>query len=214
MTFFVRAYLRASTVEQDAERARGSLDAFAARHQLSICSYYVENVSGAKLDRPELFRLLADSKPNDVLLVEDVDRLTRLTEADWKSLSERLQRRRIRVVVVSMPTTWQTLMPRRDEFDRRMQDAISNMFLEMLAAMARRDYELRTSRQKEGIAKAKLDAQKYPGKKPDESRYQTILDLLDSGRSWATIQQQLSCSRGTISAATKYRKRLEEVDAK
>ena len=31
-------------------------------------------MSRAKLQRPELFRLLADSKPNDVILVEQVDR--------------------------------------------------------------------------------------------------------------------------------------------
>jgi DNA invertase Pin-like site-specific DNA recombinase len=30
----------------------------------------VENESGASLARPELFRLLADSKPGDILLIE------------------------------------------------------------------------------------------------------------------------------------------------
>jgi DNA invertase Pin-like site-specific DNA recombinase len=77
-----RAYLRASTVEQDATRARGQVEAFAAEHGLSIVGTYIENESGAKLARPELFRLLADSKPRDVLLVEQVDRLSRLTDSD------------------------------------------------------------------------------------------------------------------------------------
>ena len=45
----------------------------------TIVGTYVENESGAKLARPELFRLLADSQPGDVLLVEQVDRLSRLT---------------------------------------------------------------------------------------------------------------------------------------
>ena len=76
---FVRAYLRASTTEQDANRARDPLDQFAADHGLSVASRYVENESGAKLARPELFRLLADCHPGDVLLVEQVDRLSRLT---------------------------------------------------------------------------------------------------------------------------------------
>ena len=35
-----------------------------------------------KLARPELFRLLTDSHPDDVLLVEQVDRLSRLGTAD------------------------------------------------------------------------------------------------------------------------------------
>ena len=41
---------------------------------------------GAKLQRPELFRLLGDSKPGDILLVEAIDRLSRLTTADWLKL--------------------------------------------------------------------------------------------------------------------------------
>ena len=78
MTHFIRAYLRASTKEQDAQRARGSLDRFAHEHGVVICNYYAENESGAHLKRPELFRLLADSQPSDILLVEDIDRLSRL----------------------------------------------------------------------------------------------------------------------------------------
>ena len=65
---FVRAYLRASTIDQDATRASADLDAFAAQRGLTIASRYVENESGAKLARPELFRLLADCQPGDVLL--------------------------------------------------------------------------------------------------------------------------------------------------
>jgi DNA invertase Pin-like site-specific DNA recombinase len=58
---FVRAYLRASTNEQDAARARQQLEAFAAERDLRIAAYYVENESGATLARPELFRLLSDA---------------------------------------------------------------------------------------------------------------------------------------------------------
>lgn len=40
---FVRAYLRASTTEQDASRAGSQLDAFAAEHGVAIATRYVEN---------------------------------------------------------------------------------------------------------------------------------------------------------------------------
>ena len=83
---FVRAYLRASTAEQDAHRARARLDAFAQERGLLIAARYVESESGAKLARPELFRLLADCEPGDVLLTEQVDRLSRLSEPDWRQL--------------------------------------------------------------------------------------------------------------------------------
>ena len=70
---FVRAYLRASTVDQDANRARDQLKAFAADRGLSVAAWYVENESGAKLSRPELFRLLADAQPGDIVKAMSAD---------------------------------------------------------------------------------------------------------------------------------------------
>jgi hypothetical protein len=90
---FVRAYLRASTSDQDANRARDQLKAFAAERCLKIASWYTENESGAKLARPELFQLLADSQAGDILLVEQVDRLSRLNEDDWERLKAELTSR-------------------------------------------------------------------------------------------------------------------------
>lgn len=46
---FIRAYLRASTSEQDASRARGALDAFADERGLRIAARYMENKSGAQV---------------------------------------------------------------------------------------------------------------------------------------------------------------------
>lgn len=83
---FVRAYLRASTDDQDATGAREALRTFAAEHGTRIAATYVENASGTLLDRRELLRLLADAEPGDVLLVEAVDRLSRLDRATWDQL--------------------------------------------------------------------------------------------------------------------------------
>ena len=99
-----RSYLRASTDEQDASRARSEIEIFAAERGLVIAGTYVENESGAKLARPELFRLIADSRAGDVLLVEQVDRLTRLTDADWRKLRSELEEKQIRIVSVDLPT--------------------------------------------------------------------------------------------------------------
>jgi DNA invertase Pin-like site-specific DNA recombinase len=43
---------------------------------------YIESERAERLARPELFRLMADSRPGDVLLIEQVDRLSRLTDGD------------------------------------------------------------------------------------------------------------------------------------
>ena len=59
---------------------------FTANHGERIAAFYVENVSGATLHRPELMKLIADSGEGDIVLVEQIDRLARLKQNDWDSL--------------------------------------------------------------------------------------------------------------------------------
>jgi hypothetical protein len=53
-----------------------------ADQSLRDISRSTKNEIGAKLARPELFKLLADAHEGDILLVKQVDRLSRLTAAD------------------------------------------------------------------------------------------------------------------------------------
>lgn len=199
---FVRAYLRASTTEQDARRAKGQLKAFAAERDLTIAAWYVENESGAKLARPELFRLLADAHPGDILLVEQVDRLSRLTAADWERLKAELTTRRVRVVALDLPTSWMMATNTTDDFTGRMFEAINGMLLDMLAAVARKDYDDRRRRQAQGQAKAKAEG-RYKGRPEDMERNEGIARLLAVGQSWSAIQRATGCSRATIAKIAK-----------
>lgn len=206
---FVRAYLRASTDEQDASRAKDQLKAFAAERGLSIACWYVENESGASLSRPELFRLLADASPGDVLLVEQVDRLSRLTAADWERLKAEMTARKVRVVALDLPTSWMMTTGNGDEFTGRLFDAINNMLLDMLAAVARKDYEDRRRRQAQGQAKAKAEG-KYKGRPEDTERNARIAHLLASGQSWNEVMEMVGCSRTSVARAAK---RLADTNA-
>lgn len=199
---FIRAYLRASTKEQDAARARNQLEAFAAERGLTIAATYLENESGASLRRPELFRLLADSKPGDVLLIEQVDRLSRLNASDWDKLRADIRRLGIRVVALDLPTSWQLATTGSDDFTARMSEAINGMLLDMLAAIARKDYEDRRRRQAQGIAKAKGEG-KYAGRPEDRERNAAIIAMLGSGQSWNTIVKATGCSRSTLARLAK-----------
>jgi DNA invertase Pin-like site-specific DNA recombinase len=194
---FVRAYLRASTDEQDASRARDQLKAFAADRGLTVACWYLGNESGAKLARPELFRLLADSQPGDILLVEQVDRLSRLTAADWEKLRSELKAKQVRVVALDLPTSWTVATDHADEFTTRMFESINGMLLDMLAAVARKDYDDRRRRQQQGISKAKADG-RYSGRPEDTERNARIARQLRDGVSWSTIQRAEDCSRSTI----------------
>jgi DNA invertase Pin-like site-specific DNA recombinase len=194
---FIRGYLRASTDEQDANRAKDQLKTFAADRGLHVAAWYVENESGAKLARPELFRLLADAQPGDVLLVEQVDRLSRLTASDWEKLRAEMASRKVRVVALDLPTSWMMATNTADEFTGRMFEAINGMLLDMLAAVARKDYDDRRRRQAQGQAKAKAEG-RYKGRPEDTARNAGIANLLAAGHSWSAIQDVTGCSRATI----------------
>jgi DNA invertase Pin-like site-specific DNA recombinase len=199
---FIRAYLRASTADQDATRAAADLERFATDRGLVIAARYTENESGAKLDRPELFRLLADCRPGDVLLVEQVDRLSRLNGADWERLKAEIAAKRVRVVALDLPTSHQLIQAGGDDFTARMLDAINGMMLDMLAAIARKDYEDRRRRQAQGIVKAKAEGV-YKGRPEDVKRNEAILSMLRAGQSWSSIVAATGCSRSTLSRLVK-----------
>lgn len=200
---FIRAYLRASTEDQDATRAKSQLVEFAKEHGQRIASFYVENESGTKLQRPELMHLLDDAHEGDVLLVEQVDRLSRLTNTDWEKLKGLIQAKGVRVVALDLPTSHMFMKPQgTDDFTGNVLRAINGMMLDMLAAIARKDYEDRRRRQEQGIQKAKVGG-KYQGRKPDDEKRQRIRQLLEEGKSRKEVEILTGLSHGLVQKVAK-----------
>lgn len=195
---FVRAYLRASTSEQDASRARAALEQFAADHGQHIACEYLENESGAKADRPELLRLLKDAKKGDVLLVESIDRLSRLPSEDWQKLKTAIDSKGLRIVALDLPTSHQGIADTKgDEFTGRMLAAINSMLVDMMAAIARKDYEQRRERQAQGIAKAKEEG-RYKGRPVDADLHKRVRELLAAGLGVRATARHAGCSTTTV----------------
>lgn len=195
---FIRAYLRASTDEQNAERAKAALNQFIQEHGQRIASYYTENISGTQLHRPELNRLLTDTQANDIMLVEQIDRLTRLNDHDWKQLKLMIEEKCIRIVSMDVPTSWQALdnsaLTHNAPIIKAVLDAINNMLIELMAAMARKDYETRRECQRQGIEIAKANG-KYKGKQPDTERHQKVKSYREKGLSLKEIAEATGYSR-------------------
>ncbi|ANV25607.1 recombinase family protein [Agrobacterium pusense] len=194
---FIRAYLRASTKDQNADRARDDLFAFAASRNWTIAATYAENESGATLKRPELFRLLGDCRPGDVLLVEQIDRLTRLNAGDWDKLKREIQERHVRIVALDLPTSWSMADSGRDDVQARILDAINAMMLDVLAATARKDYDDRRTRQKQGVKAAQARGA-YKGRTANTARNDAIGKMLQQETSWSDIMKATGCSRMTV----------------
>jgi DNA invertase Pin-like site-specific DNA recombinase len=89
-----------------------------------------------------------------------------------------------------------------DEFTTRMFEAINGMLLDMLAAVARKDYEDRRRRQMQGQAKAKAEG-KYVGRPENKRRNARIAAMLRAGSSYSDVQVATGCSRATVAKIAK-----------
>lgn len=146
-------YLRASTKDQDANRAKVALELFAVEKGLSIVGVYAENISGTKLNRPALLALLDTAESGDVLLVESVDRLSRLSQADWDTLKATIRAKGLRLVVADLPTSH--MLVEAKGITGQIMDVINNMLIDLMATMARLDQEKRVERIKQGLENKK-----------------------------------------------------------
>ena len=89
-----------------------------------------------------------------------------------------------------------------DEFTGRMFEAINGMLLDMLAAVARKDYDDRRRRQAQGQAKAKAEG-RYHGRQENMARNAGIANMLAAGQSYTAIQDVTGCSRATVAKIAK-----------
>ena len=174
---YIFGYLRASTSDQNAKRAQSTLQKFVQEKGFRIAGWYIENESGASLQRPELLRLLDDAAIGDAIIIEQIDRLSRLDEESWFTLKEMLHKKELKVISLDLPTSHIAFCPQiTDEFTGSMIKAINSMMMDMLAAIARKDYQDRRRRQAEGIKKAKEEG-KYRGRQADSDLHEKIYQL-------------------------------------
>lgn len=166
-----RIYVRASTKEQDAERALNTLINFATGEY----GTYIENESGTKLNRPILNRLLDESEQGDILLVESVDRLSRLTQDDFDTLKQKIKAKGLKLIIHDLPTTH---VNTADNMTGEILNVINSMLIDLLATMARLDNEKRKERIKQGLERS---GYKPTGKKADTKKHDRIKQLLAKG---------------------------------
>ncbi len=190
-----RIYLRASTKDQDAQRALQVLQDLNQHLNLGETIVYVENYSGTRLDRPELNKLLSEANDGDALLVESVDRLSRLSQADFQELKRRIQEKGLRLIVADLPTTHQ-LIQTNDSITSSILELINNMLIDLLATMARLDNEKRIERIKQGLERS---GYKPTGKKPNQTKHKRIKELLTSNTmTKEEVAKAVGCGVATV----------------
>ncbi|EPG7605240.1 recombinase family protein [Pseudomonas aeruginosa] len=93
-----RVYLRVSTDAQDLERQEGIITAAKAAGYY-VAGIYREKASGARADRPELLRMVADLQPGEVVIAEKIDRISRLPLPEAERLVASIRAKGARLAV-------------------------------------------------------------------------------------------------------------------
>lgn len=94
-----------------------------------------------------LDRSSSEYSPTPTGDIQQVDRLSRLTVGDWERFKWGLTSRWVRVVALDLAIFWVKTTNAADELSGRMFEAIDGMLLDVLAAVARKDYVDRRRRQ-------------------------------------------------------------------
>ena len=193
-------YLRASTKDQDANRAKVALELFAVEKGLNIVGVYAENISGTKLNRPELLSLLDTAESGDVLLIESVDRLSRLSQADWDTLKATIKAKGLRLVVADLPTSH--MLVEAKGITGQIMDVINNMLIDLMATMARLDQEKRVERIREGLKnkRAANPEWKPSGKGRNVAKWEEVKSLMRKHPSMSAdqIAKLADCGVATV----------------
>lgn len=159
-------------------RARASLEGFAVEKGMTIVGVYSENITGTQLDRPELNRLLECASAGEIILCESVDRLSRMTSADWEQLKYIIRQKGLRLVVADLPTTH--VMIQDTGISGQVMAVVNGMLLDLMATMAYLDQQKRVERIREGLANKRIadPSWKPPGKQKNESTWKRVEELM------------------------------------
>ena len=190
-----RIYLRVSTDEQDLTRqndiVRSTRDA-----GYYIAGVYREKASGARVDRPELQRMIADLQPGEVVVAEKIDRLSRLPLPQAEQLVNSIRARGARLAIPGL-VDLSDLAADADGMTKIVLESVQELLLKLALQMARDDYETRRERQRQGVQLAK-SAGKYAGRIADTTIHKRIVALRGAGQTIQRTAELSGCSASLV----------------
>jgi DNA invertase Pin-like site-specific DNA recombinase len=194
-----RVYLRVSTDEQDLTRQE-AIVAGARAAGYYVAAVYREKASGARPDRPELLRMVADLQPGEVVVAERIDRISRLPLPEAELLVATIRAKGARLAVPGI-VDLSELVADSAGVARIVLEAVQDMLLRLALQTARDDYDTRRERQREGIEIAKR-AGRYNGRKPNLALHKRIIGLRETGMSISRTAELAGCSIAQVKRVT------------
>ncbi|MGD0088553.1 MAG: recombinase family protein [Planctomycetota bacterium] len=182
----VALYARVSTSDQSPDMQLAEMRDYVARRGWTAHGEYVDHgISGTKLSRPELDRLMADARRRrfDIVLCWRFDRFARSTAHLLAALEEF---RNLGVDFVSLHESVDTTTP------------LGKMVFTVVAAVAELERSIIVERVKAGVARAKAKGKRLG--RPTGSRVDSaaVVRLLGEGKSFRQAARELEASVGTV----------------
>lgn len=190
-----RIYQRVSTAEQDLRRQE-LLESSAAAAGYYIAGVYREKASGARADRPELLRMIGDLRPGDVVIAENIDRISRLPLDDAQKLVATIKATGAKLAIPGL-VDLSELADASEGVAKIVLESIQELLLKLALQAARHDYESRRERQRQGVELAKVDG-KYKGRKTDLMTHERIIALRTSKHTIADTARLAGCSHSQV----------------
>ncbi|MBH3374403.1 MULTISPECIES: recombinase family protein [Pseudomonas] len=173
-------YIRVSSVDQSTER---QLDG------VQVDRTFTDKVSGATVNRPQMAELRRSVREGDTVHVHSIDRLAR-SLSDLLALVEEFRAKGVALVFHKEGLTF-----------TGKHDAMQDLMLSMMGAVAQFERALIRERQAEGIAKAKQRGV-YVRRAEDKSNAK-IRELRDAGISIRHIAANLGIGVSTVQRVLK-----------
>jgi len=186
-----RIYLRVSTDEQDLTR-QASIEHSTRAAGYYIAGIYREKASGARADRPELLRMIADLQQDEVVVTEKIDRISRLPLVEAERLVASIRAKGAKIAVPGV-VDLSDFVAGADAVAKIVLESVQELLLKLALQMARDDYETRRERQRQGVQLAKASG-KYAGRIPDTKIHQRIVTLREAGQSIDRTAELAGCS--------------------
>ena len=171
-------YIRVSTIDQNPERQLESIQ---------LDKKFVDYASASTTKRPELQLMLEFVREDDIVIVHSMDRLARSVR-DLRKIVDDLIARKVKVEFVK----------ERLIFDGN-DNAMSNLLLSVMGALAEFELSFIRERQREGIEAAKRKGV-YKGRKRKLSseRVEVLRQHLGKTKSKSQLARDLGISHATL----------------
>lgn len=190
-----RIYCRVSTQEQNLSRQL-DLQKWAEQRGFYIAKVYAEKASGRTAAREKLIEMITDLQKGETLIVENIDRLSRLPIKEAEQLIHQIKSKGARLLLPNVLDVSQNYDP--ESMESIVFNAMQDLLLKILLKSASDDYELRRARQAEGIKRAKAAGKKIGGRRIAQKRIDDVAACKNKGLSISETAKILMCCEATV----------------